>query len=288
MEIERFRSGTSVREFAVAVSHELGCRMSPKKSKRVALVLAGSRGLGLASAKALVDRGNRVAICGRSPEDVESAAKQLNSGVNDAMGVVGDVGNPAQLDHVFERVRRKMGPISVLVANAGGPRAGAFGEVSLSDWDDAYRLTLRSFVQAVDCVLPDMRRTSWGRILLIGSSSIRRPLPRLVLSNTFRPALNGLVKDLAIRLAPERITVNVVAPGRIDTDRVRQLDALAAEREQQTVERVRERSEQAIPMGRYGETCEFGGILGFLAGDEASYITGQSILVDGGLTASLP
>ncbi len=261
--------------------------MSFSRSDRVALVLAGTRGLGLASAEALAAQGHAVAVCGRTADDVESAAKLLGKH-GGTLGIVADVGDACQMQDAVDQVRAKLGRVRVLVGNAGGPPAGGFDDVSSEDWDFAYRLMLRSFIDAVTMVLPDMRAVGWGRVLVIGSSSIRRPLPRLVLSNTFRPALNGLVKDLAVTLAPERITVNVVAPGRIDTDRVRQLDAAAAERQELTIEQVRKASEGTIPMGRYGEPSELAALLAFLASEEAGYITGQSILVDGGLTASLP
>lgn len=253
----------------------------------VALVLAGSRGLGYGCAARLAAEGHAVAICGRSAEDVDAAASKL-AAQSRAIGVVADVSDPDQLRQAVEQVRAELGPVGVLVANAGGPPPGGFEDVSPESWDTAYQLTLMSFVRAVQEVLPDMRSLGGGRIVLIGSSSIRRPIPNLVLSNTFRPALNGLVKDLAVNLAGDKITVNVVAPGRIDTDRVRQLDTAAAERSGREVEAVRAGSEGSIPMGRYGRTEEFAALVGFLASADAGYITGQSILVDGGMTASLP
>lgn len=253
----------------------------------VALVLAGSRGLGYGCAARLAAHGHAVAIVGRSAEDVDAAVKELQT-QSRALGVVADVSDPEQLHAAVEQVRSEFGAIGVLVANAGGPPPGGFADVTPQSWDAAYQLTLMSFVRSVQEVLPDMRSLGSGRIILIGSSSIRRPIPNLVLSNTFRPALNGLIKDLAVDLAGDRVTVNVVAPGRIDTDRVRQLDSAAADRGNRSVEEVRAGSEGSIPMGRYGRVEEFAALVGFLASEDASYITGQSILVDGGMTASLP
>lgn len=261
--------------------------MSRDSREPVALVLGGSRGLGHASAQRLAVRGIPVAICGRMEADVKSATSRLAT-QGPALGVVADVSDRESLSRAITRVRDALGPIGILVANAGGPTPGSFVTISLEDWDAAYSLTLMSVVQSIREVLPDMRSVGAGKIVIIGSSSIRRPIPGLVLSNTFRPALNGLVKDLSVALAGDGITVNMVAPGRIDTDRVRQLDEAAAQRQGVTVEDVRAVSAKSIPMGRYGRADEFGAMVAFLASEEASYITGQSILVDGGMTASLP
>jgi len=162
--------------------------------------------------------------------------------------------------------------------------------MSLDDdsWRIAYELTLMSAVRAVRLAIPRMKNRGHGRIILIGSSSVRMPLPNLALSNVFRPALVGLVKMLARDLAKDQITVNMVSPGRIATDRVRALDEARAIREEISYSTVKSNSEQQIPMGRYGLPAELGAVVAFLASAKASYVTGQTILVDGGLVASLP
>jgi 3-oxoacyl-[acyl-carrier protein] reductase len=253
----------------------------------VAFVMAGTRGLGLASAVALAEAGHPVAVCARTPDDVERAVARLERH-GPAFGVVGDVSDATALAEAVVAVRDKLGPIGVLVANAGGPPAGDFFSVSAEDWDTAYRLTFMSVVRAAQAVLPGMRSAGRGRIVVIGSSSVRRPIPNLLLSNVFRPALDGLVKDLAVTLAPMGVTVNMVSPGRIDTDRVRTLDAAAAARRGVAAEDVRRDSEGQIPMGRYGSPEELAACVAFLASRSASYITGQSILVDGGMVPTLP
>ncbi|MFI6574165.1 SDR family oxidoreductase [Nocardiopsis sp. NPDC050513] len=256
-------------------------------TRSVALVTAGSRGLGYACARELLRRGHRVAIAARSAEGVDTAVAQLRAH-GTAEGFVADIGDQDALAGVVERTRSQLGPIEVLVANAGGPRAGGFFDLDDADWDAAYRLTLLSVVTSVSLVVPDMRRAGGGRVVVTGSSSVRRPLEGLTLSNAFRPAVNGLVKDLAVELAPHRITVNMVSAGRIDTDRVRQLDLVRAQRSGSDPERVRAGSEASIPTGRYGTPEEFAAAVGFLASAEAAYVTGQNILVDGGLVPTLP
>lgn len=253
----------------------------------VALVLAGTRGLGFACAERLVADGNKVAICGRSEEGVRAAERELAT-YGPALGVVADVADDESLRQLIATVQNDFGPIGKLVASAGGPPPGNFETVPSQDWETAYELTLMSVVRSVKEVVPGMRKLGSGRIIVIGSSSVRRPIPNLTLSNTFRPALNGLIKDLSVSFAGDKVTVNMVAPGRIDTERVRSLDKAAAERQNYSVDEVKENSKKKIPAGRYGRTEEFAAAVGFLASDDASYITGQTILVDGGMTASLP
>lgn len=253
----------------------------------VAFVMASSKGLGFASAEALARQGCAVAICGRN-EDAVSAARQRLCAVGRAMGFVGDVCQPEQLSAAIEKTRDAFGAIDILVANSGGPNSGAFDTISRQAWQEAYDLVIGSVVHGVRSVLDDMRSAKRGRIIVIGSSSIRKPIANLAASNAFRPALNGLVKDLAMTLASDGITVNMVAPGRMDTDRVRALDAAAAARRGCSVDDIRRESQATIPMRRYGDPAELAELVAFLASDKASYITGQSILVDGGLTVSMP
>jgi 3-oxoacyl-[acyl-carrier protein] reductase len=253
----------------------------------VAFVMAGTRGLGLASAVALAQQGHPVAVCARTADDVERAVERLEEH-GPAFGVVADVSDATALNDAVVAVRDKLGPVGVLVANAGGPPPGDFFSATEADWDTAYQLTLMSVVRATHAVLPGMRSAGRGRIVVIGSSSVRRPIPNIMLSNVFRPAIDGLVKDLSVSLGPVGVTVNMVSPGRIDTDRVRALDAAAGARRGVAAEEVRRDSESQIPMGRYGSPEELAACVAFLASRSASYITGQCILVDGGMVATLP
>ena len=262
--------------------------MSDTRGPRTALVMAGTKGIGRGCADALTHAGMSVAVCARTPADVQAAVEQLRADGGDAHGIVGDVSNGSEFDRIFDEADAALGRLDVLVANAGGPPPGSFESLDDDAWRTGYELTLMSAVRSIRLAVPRMRANGHGRIIVIGSSSVRQPIPGITLSNTFRPALAGLVKNLAVELAADGITVNMVSPGRIDTDRVRSLDAGRAERENRDVEDVRRASQASIPMGRYGTVQEISALVAFLASDEASYITGQAPLVDGGLVPTLP
>lgn len=258
--------------------------------RRTAVVMAGTRGLGQACAAELLRGGLEVTVCGRDGERLEQAVAELGAVAgNDAVtGERADVSSTEDVERLVGGAVERYGRLDTLVVNAGGPPPGDFADVSMEDWDTAYALTLRSAVTAIRAAVPAMREGGFGRIVIIGSSSVRRPIGGLVLSNVFRPALTGLVKSLSTDLAPDGITVNMVSPGRIDTERVRTLDERKATRQGTTAEEVRNSSEAAIPAGRYGKPEELAAMVGFLAEERAGYITGQSLLVDGGLVPSLP
>ncbi|MQB02098.1 MAG: SDR family oxidoreductase [Actinobacteria bacterium] len=256
--------------------------------QRVALVLAASRGLGRGSAEALARSGCRIVLCARGKEELEETAKGIRSlGAMVATKLV-DVRSNDDIASAVEHAHEVFGGLDALVCNAGGPPPGDFASVSEEDWRTGFELTLMSVVRAVGHAVPLMRARDGGRIVVIGSSSVKKPIPRLVISNVYRPGLLGLVKSLAVELAPEGITVNMVSPGRIQTGRVGRLDQLAAEREGVDVQTIRDRSIASIPMGRYGTPSELGAMVAFLASKDAAYVTGQSVLVDGGMVPTLP
>jgi 3-oxoacyl-[acyl-carrier protein] reductase len=262
--------------------------MTAAVDARVSLVMAGTHGLGRGCADAFLASGFRVAICARQQEGVDSAVRELREQGGDVVGRAADVSRPDELNSVFELVDEAFGRLDVLVVNAGGPKPGAFLALEDDDWRAGFELTLMSAVRAIRAAIPRMRSNGYGRIVVLGSSSTRAPIPNLALSNAFRPALDGVVKTLAAELAPEGITINMVCPGRIDTRRVRDLDESRAHREGVTPEVVRANSERSIPMGHYGQPSDVGGLTAFLASEQAGYITGQCILVDGGMVLALP
>jgi 3-oxoacyl-[acyl-carrier protein] reductase len=259
-----------------------------ERSRRVALVLAASKGLGRGCAAVLAERGLAVFVCARGEDGLEQTVAALRDQGAEAAGAVCDVSDSGDLQRLLDEVEATYGSLDVLVANAGGPPPGPLLELTDDDWSRGFELTLMSVVRAVRLAVPRMRTAGYGRIVVLGSSSVRHPIPNLDLSNAFRPALVGLVKSLAGVVAANGITVNMVSPGRIATERVRALDERAAEREGLSYEEVRARSERSIPMGRYGSPEDLAALVAFLASEEAGYITGQSILVDGGMIRSLP
>ena len=256
--------------------------------RRVALVLAGSKGLGRACADALADSGFDVVVCARSADDTDATVAALRERGSMASGVTADVSSADDLERLFAHVDEVHGRLDVLVANAGGPPPGPILDLDDDDWRTGFELTLMSAVRAIRHAVPRMRASGYGRIVVLGSSSVRQPIPNLGLSNAYRPALAGVVKSLSVDLAPEGITVNMVSPGRVATERVASLDQRAAEREGISAADARARSEATIPMGRYGQPEELGAMVAFLAGPSAGYVTGETILVDGGLVRSLP
>lgn len=257
-------------------------------SGRVAIVLAASKGLGRASAVALADQGWDLVVCSRTEPGVAATVEDLTSRGVQATGVVADVSVAADIEHVFAHADETFGRLDALVCNAGGPPHGGFNDVDDDGWARGFELTLMSMVRAFRAAIPRMQVGGHGRLIVLGSSSARQPIPNLILSNAYRPAILGVVKSLASELAADGITVNMVSPGRIATERLRSLDVRNAERQGMAVEEIERASQARIPIGRYGRPEELAAAVAFLASDAAGYITGQSLLVDGGLVTSLP
>ncbi|MBZ0291924.1 MAG: SDR family oxidoreductase [Anaerolineae bacterium] len=253
---------------------------------KVALVAAASKGLGYGVARALASDGAKVSICSRSADEIEAAAKKLADETGaDTLGTACDVTDPKDIETWVKRTVEQWGQIDALLVNAGGPPAGYFKEISDEQWQAAFELTLMSSIRMINAAIPHM--TGGGAILTITSSSVREPVERLVLSTVMRSGVVGLVKTLADELAPDGIRVNNLIPGRIDTDRVAHLDEGTAKRLGISFEEARERSLKNIPLGRLGTIDDFGAAAAFLLSPAASYITGATLQVDGGMMRSV-
>ena len=246
-----------------------------------ALVGGGGSGIGGGIATALAGEGARVMIAGRTAERLDAMAGRIG-----AATVVADLATPAGPTAAVSAAVAELGGLDLLVVNSGGPPPGTFEQLGPDAWHKAIEGTLLGAVRLIDNALPHLRAGSAPAILLNLSSSVREPIAGLTTSNTIRPGLVGLVKDLAGEIAPVR--VNGVAPGRLDTDRVKQLDTARAEASGLSVEEVRRQTEAGIPLGRYGSTDEMGRVAAFLLSPAASYVTGVIVPVDGGLVRALP
>ena len=256
---------------------------------KVALVMAASKGLGRACATALAAEGARVTIGARGSQALEKTAQEIQKATRSpVLAVPTDVTKLEDVEAIVAATVGEFGRIDILVNNAGGPPAGNFASLGDAQWQAAFELNLLSTVRLVRLVLPHMRKTGSGRIITIVSTSVKQPIDGLLLSNAIRSGVVGLAKTLSIELAPDNITVNNVCPGRILTDRLRQIYHIN-ERVQQGVseEAVLKEMAQDVPMGRVGKPEELGALVAFLASQQAAYITGTTIQVDGGLVRSL-
>lgn len=258
-------------------------------STKTALVIGAGSGLGAACAKALAHEGARVVMVGRRAEALEHSKAQIQAVAPDARcdTVVWDIAEPAHAQARVEEIRQKVGPISVLVNNTGGPPPTPAAGQPVEAWTAQFQSMVASVIAITDAVLPDMRQANWGRIITIASSGVIAPIPNLAFSNAMRSALVGWSKTLSRELASQGITVNMALPGRIATDRLRFLDEARAKRESRDVDQVVRESQSSIPVGRYGTPDEFGATVAFLASQQASYITGSMIRIDGGMIASV-
>jgi 3-oxoacyl-[acyl-carrier protein] reductase len=247
---------------------------------KVALVTGASSGLGEAVALALAAEGVKLAVAARRTDKLQAVADAAkNAGATDARAFECDLTNPASIDALIADVQAAFGGVDILVANSGGPKPGTMTQLSMGDWDTGYNGVLRDMLQIVYGVLPNMQSKGWGRIVALTSTSVKQPIPNLAMSNAYRTALVSALKTLSLEVSSQGITVNSIATGRIETDRLHQIYPSKDEMEKL--------ARADVPLGRVATPQEFAPMVAFLCGEPASYVTGQTIAVDGGLIKSL-
>ena len=240
---------------------------------KTAIVCGASSGLGLASAEALADEGANVAMLARRRDQLEQDAERIG-----ALAVRGDVTNAGDLERLVSKTLEAFGGIDIVVWNSGGPPPGTAVDITDERLEAAFELLLLPAVRFVRLALPQLERSEAGRIICITSAAVKEPTAHLALSNTIRPGVTGWAKTLARELGPKRITVNCVAPGRIDTPRMKEVYGETGPSPEDLAQ---------IPLGRLGTPREFGDVVCFLASDRASYVSGVTLLVDGGISRGL-
>jgi 3-oxoacyl-[acyl-carrier protein] reductase len=251
------------------------------KGKR-AIVMAASRGLGYASAFGLAREGCKLIVCSRDQARIEAAAAAIRKETGaDVKALVADVSSASEAKRLVDAAVSAYGGLEIVVHNAGGPPAGETLQMTEEQWQKAFEQNLLSFTRIVGAAAPEMKKAGYGRVLTIASSSIKQPIPNLALSNALRAGVWGIAKTLSRELAPQGILVNVIAPGRIDTERIAELDQANAQKSGKSIEDVRKASVSGIPLGRLGRPEELANLVVFLASEAGSYITGQAITVDG-------
>ena len=248
-----------------------------------ALVAGASRGLGLACAKALVDEGARVFVCSRNAGEIARAA----AGIGAAGHAAADVSRPAEVTRVVAEAVAALGGLDCLVTNAGGPPTAPFDKAGDGDWDIAYQLNLMSAVRLIREALPALKASGRGRVVNLTGYGVKEPISDLVVSDSIRAGVTVMAKTIASDLAPFGITVNNIAPGPIMTDRITEIFSARAKSAGRTPDELLERFAQAIPVRRIGQPNEIGDLCAYLCSRQAGYLTGQTIVVDGGINRSI-
>ena len=255
---------------------------------KVALAAASSKGLGRAVAAQLAAEGASVMLSSRDEAVLEKTAAEIKAATNATVEYcAADLTREEDIRRLVEETAVRFGGVDVLVTNSGGPPAGGFEDLGEEDWSHAFELNLMSLIRLIRFSLPHMRERGEGRIVVIASSSIKQPIENLTLSNTFRAGIAGLAKSLSSELASDGVLINTIGPGRISTDRSASLDGARADALGVPVEEIRADFASRIPLGRYGTPEEFAKVAAFLASSANSYVTGQALLVDGGMVRAL-
>ncbi len=256
---------------------------------KTALVPAASKGIGLGIATVLAAEGCRVVISSRDQNSIERAKKQVlqQTGNREVYEFKADLTVKSDIEQLIKSAKQKIGGIDILAYNTGPPKPGTFAELTDADWEEGVRLLLMSAVRLTKGVLPGMVEKRWGRLIFVTSTTLRQPIPNLLLSNTVRLSLAGLSKSLATEYGPKGITSNGIMQGHILTDRQRQLAEDVSKRTGKSVEEAAKQVLAEVPAGRCGTVDEVGYLAAFLASDKAGYINGAMISIDGGMIRSV-
>lgn len=251
---------------------------------KCAMVVASSKGLGKAIALELAQEGCQLALCSRNINDLEKTASEIKNKTNRKIFFQKcDVTILEEINLFCKNAIKELGKIDILILNAGGPKAGNFLQLSLEDWEEAYKLNLRSAVAFCYEILPGMIERKWGRIIFLTSVSVKQPLENLILSNSIRLAVIGLAKSLSNEVSRYGILVNSVCPGFTKTERLIELAQQISIKNKKNINDIFQEWQKNIPMERLGEPKELASLVSFLSSEKASYITGTTIQVDGGL-----
>ncbi|MFD1705718.1 SDR family oxidoreductase [Siminovitchia sediminis] len=252
-----------------------------------ALVMASSQGLGKAVAEQLAIEGTDVMLASRNEERLKEVAEELNRLRGGKVEYIKcDITNLDDIQRTVKHTGEVLGGIDILINNAGGPPAGSFESMKDEDWQQSFELNLLSYIRVIREALPYLKEKG-GKIINIASSSIREPIPGLILSNTFRLGIVGMSKTIADEFAKYNILINTVGPGRISTERVHHLDEVEAKRQGVSPAEIKARSEESIPLGREGRPEEFAKMVVFLASEGNTYLTGSTLVIDGGKLRSI-
>jgi len=248
------------------------------------LVMASASGIGQGVALEFARENAQVMLFDKSEDKLkETSSKIFELTQNPVHYFVGDITKKQEIENAVSKTVEFYGSVYALFNNTGGPPAGTFDKFDDQAWQDAFELTLLSYIRSIRAVLPIMRKAGAGRIVNNTSSSTKRVIDNLILSNTFRTAIMGMTKSLCREFGSENILINIIGPGKIATERVNYLDSLKAEKENITLEDYQKKNAKTIPVGRYGTTEEIAKLVVFLCSEANTYITGQNVLADGGL-----
>lgn len=263
--------------------------MDLQLKEKIVVVMASSKGLGKATALEFAKEGATVLLSSRSEESLMQTVNEIKQLTNNPKihGKTCDMSSIEDIENLFIWVSTEFGGADILINNTGGPTAGGFTDVADEDWMAAFEKNLLSYIRTTRAVLPHMQTNNFGRIINISSSSTKEVIDGLILSNTFRSGMVGFTKSIAREYAKHNILANTIGPGRIETDRITELDQISANRQNVSLEEITKRNKNMIPIGRYGQPEEFAKVVCFLASPANTYMTGQSIVIDGGLLKAL-